>query len=130
MKSNDVMATIPVLEDEELLETQIPTPVGYHLLIAMPQRELTFGTSGIVKAAKTVDHENILSMVGMVLDMGGQAYADGKRFPAGPWCKQGDYVMFRANSGTRFKVGGQEYRLMNDDNIEAVVENPHGITPI
>ena len=56
--------------------------------------------------------------------MGDQAYADKDRFPTGPWCKQGDYVMFRANTGTRFKVGNQEYRLMNDDSIEAVVDDP------
>jgi len=64
----------------------------------------------------------------VVLDMGDQAYSDADRFPTGPWCKQGDYVMFRANSGTRFKVGKQEYRLINDDTVEAVVQDPSKIT--
>jgi co-chaperonin GroES (HSP10) len=59
--------------------------------------------------------------------MGSEAYGDKERFPSGPWCKQGDYVMFRANTGTRFTVGGQEYRLMNDDSIEAVVTDPRGV---
>jgi co-chaperonin GroES (HSP10) len=67
-------------------------------------------------------------MIGVVLDVGDQAYADTERFPTGPWCKQGDYVMFRANSGTRFKVGRQEYRLINDDSVEAVVDDPSKIT--
>jgi len=62
-----------------------------------------------------------------VLDMGAEAYGDKERFPSGPWCKQGDYVMFRANTGTRFTVDGQEYRLMNDDSIEAVVTDPRGV---
>ena len=60
--------------------------------------------------------------------MGEQAYKDRDRFPTGPWCKIGDYVMFRANTGTRFKVNNQEYRLMNDDSIEAVVEEPSAVT--
>jgi len=129
MTSDNMTDAVPI-KQEVVIEAQIPRPVGYHLLIAMPERELTFGKSGIIKAAKTVSHETILSMVGVILDMGDQAYKDDKRFPSGPWCEVGDYVMFRANSGTRFKVAGQEYRLMNDDNIEAVVEDPNGITPI
>jgi len=115
-------------KQEVVLEGQIPKPVGYHILIAMPSIDDTFGDSGIVKAEKTLREEHILSMVGVVLDMGDQAYSDADRFPTGPWCKQGDYVMFRANSGTRFKVGKQEYRLINDDTVEAVVQDPSKIT--
>jgi len=115
-------------KQEVVLEAQIPKPVGYHILIAMPSIDDTFGDSGIVKAEKTLREEHILSMVGVVLDMGDQAYSDADRFPTGPWCKQGDYVMFRANSGTRFKVGKQEYRLINDDTVEAVVQDPSKIT--
>ena len=115
------------LTDEEL-EQQLPKPVGYRLLVAMPEVEQTFGDSGILKAAETLHHDSIMSMIGVVLDMGEQAYSDTDRFPTGPWCKVGDYVMFRMNTGTRFKVGGVEYRLMNDDSIEAVVSDPRGIT--
>ena len=115
-------------KQEVVLEAQIPKPVGYHILIAMPSIDDTFGDSGIVKAEKTLREEHILSMVGVVLDMGEQAYSDADRFPTGPWCKQGDYVMFRSNSGTRFKVGKQEYRLINDDTVEAVVQDPSKIT--
>jgi co-chaperonin GroES (HSP10) len=60
--------------------------------------------------------------------MGDQAYNDKERFPSGPWCKEGDFVMFRANTGTRFKVGNEEYRLMNDDSIEAVIDDPSKLT--
>jgi co-chaperonin GroES (HSP10) len=67
-------------------------------------------------------------MVGVVVDMGDQAYNDKERFPSGPWCKEGDFVMFRANTGTRFKVGNEEYRLMNDDSIEAVIDDPSKLT--
>jgi len=112
---------------EEELDSMIPRPVGYRVLIVMPEIEETFGESGILKAGKTIQHDSILSMVGLVLELGEQAYADKERFPTGPWCKQGDYVMFRANSGTRFKVGRNEYRLLNDDTVEAVVQNPSAI---
>jgi co-chaperonin GroES (HSP10) len=113
---------------QEELEASIPKPVGYRVLIALPNVEETFGDSGLVKASSTLREEYILSTVGVVLDMGEQAYSDAERFPTGPWCKVGDYVMFRANTGTRFKVGKQEYRLMNDDSIEAVVDDPRAVS--
>ena len=112
---------------QEVLEALIPRPVGYRVLVALPNVEETF-SGGILKAAKTLHEEYILSTIGVVLDMGEQAYTDKDRFPTGPWCKAGDYVMFRANTGTRFKVGAQEYRLMNDDSIEAIVNDPRVIS--
>ena len=130
-------------ETEEELEQQLPIPVGYRLLIAMPEVEETYGDSGILKSTKEIHYDTILSTIGVVLDMGQQAYADKDRFPTGPlcykdedkfptgpWCKIGDYVMFRMNTGTRFKVGGVEYRLMNDDSIEATVNDPRGVTRV
>lgn len=116
------------IKTQEELEEAIPKPTGYHVLIALPNVEETFGDSGLVKASSTVREEYVLSTVGVVLDMGDQAYNDKDRFPTGPWCKVGDYVMFRANTGTRFKLGKQEYRLMNDDSIQAVVPNPRMIS--
>ena len=117
-------------ENDEELDLQIPTPVGYRVLVAMPEVEDTYGESGIIKSSKEMHNEYIMSTIGVVLDMGKQAYSDKERFPTGPWCKTGDYVMFRANTGTRFKVGGVEYRLMNDDSIEAVVNDPRGVTRV
>ena len=96
-------------------------------MIALPTVEDTY-ESGLVKADATKHQEQILTVVGLVLDMGEQAYKDPDRYPTGPWCKVGDYVMFRANSGTRFRAHGVEYRLLNDDSIDAVVADPRGIT--
>ena len=115
---------------EQELDAQLPKPVGYRVLIALPFVEETFDGSDLIKANTTKHHEYIMSIIGIVLDMGDQCYADTERFPMGPWCKQGDYVMFRANSGTRFTVDGREYRLMNDDSIEAVVDDPRGIQKV
>jgi len=116
----------PVLTDNEI-DAQLPKPVGYRVLVALPQQQDTYEGSNILKTdtAKRLDH--IMSIMGLVMDMGEQAYADKERFPTGAWCKQGDYVMFRANTGTRFMVNGLEYRLMNDDSIEAVIADPVGI---
>jgi co-chaperonin GroES (HSP10) len=111
----------------EELDAQLPKPVGYKILIALPTVEEKF-ESGILKADRTIQQEHILSMVGLVLDMGEQAYKDPDRYPTGPWCKVGDYVLFRSNSGTRFKVNGVEYRFLNDDSIDGVVADPRGIT--
>jgi co-chaperonin GroES (HSP10) len=113
---------------EQEVEAQMPKPVGYRLLIAMPQIEETFNELGIVKSERTMYEEQLMTVTGVVLDMGDQAYADKERFSSGPWCKVGDFVVFRANSGTRIRVNGVEYRLMNDDSIEAVVADPRGVT--
>ena len=113
---------------EEELEAQLPKPVGYRILIALPQVEEKFEGSELIKTSQIKHQEQVLSIIGAVIDMGSECYGDKERFPTGPWCQVGDFVMFRANSGTRFKIGGTEYRLMNDDNIEAVVADPRGIT--
>jgi co-chaperonin GroES (HSP10) len=126
MKMTEQVAVNEVVTDEEM-EQQIPKPVGYRVLIALPTIEDKYD-SGLMKSERTLHEEKILSTMGIVLDMGGEAYSDKERFPNGPWCKVGDFVMFRPNSGTRFKVNGQELRLLNDDSIEAVVPDPKGVT--
>ena len=92
-----------------------------------PDTTFLWYESGIIKADKALREEYILATMGVVLDMGDQAYADKERFPTGPWCKVGDFVMFRPNSGTRFKVNGQELRLLNDDSVQAIVPDPRGV---
>lgn len=113
--------------NEKEFEAQLPTPVGYRVLVAMPKVEEAFEGSELLKSVTTKHQEQVMSIIGLVVDIGDQAYSDVDRFPTGPWCKQGDYVMFRANTGTRFTIEGLEYRLMNDDSIEAVVADPRGI---
>ncbi len=121
------MSEAEILTDEQL-EELLPVPAGYRVLIALPQIKETYDDSDLVKSSRTMHEEHVMSIIGLVVDMGDQAYSDKDRFPTGAWCKQGDYVMFRANSGTRFKIGGVEYRLMNDDSIEAIVPDPASIT--
>ena len=121
------MTEVVKLTDDEL-EQQLPRPVGYRVLVALPEIEKTYADTSVLKTDKEMHYDYIMSIMGLVVDMGAGAYEDKERFPDGAWCKEGDFVMFRANSGTRFKVAGKEYRLMNDDSIEAVVADPRGIT--
>ena len=101
-------------------------PVGFRILIAIPEKEeKTEG--GVLLPEDTRKREEAASMVGMVLKMGPDAYKDVERFPSGPWCKEGDFILMRSYSGTRINVHGQEFRVINDDSVEAVVEEPRGI---
>lgn len=104
----------------------IPDPKGYKLLVAIPSiEEKTAG--GVIRPDSLRKLEEVASIFGFVVAMGADAYQDEKKFPNGPWCKVGDWVIFRSYSGTRLKVDEQEFRLINDDTVEAVVDDPRKI---
>ena len=107
--------------------TQLPEPTGYRILVGLPEiEEKTDG--GILKAKETIQVEEVSSVVGFVIKIGPDCYKDTERFPNGPWCKEGDFVVMRAYSGTRIKIHGKEFRIINDDTVEAVVDDPRGIS--
>ena len=105
---------------------QLPIPKGYRILCAIPEAEEAF-ESGIIKSDETRRHDELLSTVLFVVDMGSDCYADKERFPNGPWCKKGDFVLVRPNAGTRIVIHDREFRIINDDSVEAVVQDPRGI---
>jgi len=105
---------------------QIPIPTGYHILCAIPEMEKEY-ESGLVKADETVRMEEVLTTVLFVVSLGPDAYKDETKFPSGAWCKQGDFILVRPNSGSRLVIHGKEFRLINDDTVEAVVTEPRGI---
>jgi co-chaperonin GroES (HSP10) len=107
---------------------QVPDPSTFHLLCVLPEIDEEFGESGLVKSGQTMHYEELLSPVLFVVKMGPDAYKDATRFPSGPSCKVGDFVLVRPNTGTRIKIHGKEFRLINDDSVEAVVQDPRGIT--
>lgn len=106
---------------------QLPDPSGYRILCAIPEIEDTF-ESGLVKAEITMQHEELLTTVLFVVKLGPDCYKDEKRFPSGPWCQEGDFVLVRPHAGTRLKIHGREFRIINDDSVEGVVEDPRGIS--
>jgi co-chaperonin GroES (HSP10) len=105
---------------------QLPTPSGYRILCAIPEAEKEFD-SGLVKADETMRNEELLTTVLFVVDMGPDCYKDEKRFPTGPWCKKGDFILVRPNAGTRLLIHDREFRIINDDSVEGVVQDPRGI---
>ena len=105
---------------------QLPAPKGYRILCAIPEAEEAFD-SGIIKSDETRRHDELLSTVLFVVDMGPDCYADKDRFPTGSWCKKGDFILVRPNAGTRLVIHDREFRLINDDSVEAVVQDPRGI---
>jgi co-chaperonin GroES (HSP10) len=106
--------------------TQLPTPSGYRILCAIPEAEKEFD-SGIAKADMTIEHDEILTTVLFVVELGQDCYQDPKRFPSGAWCKKGDFILVRPHAGTRLIIHGREFRIINDDCVEAVVQDPRGI---
>ena len=112
--------------DEPRTASQLPEPSGYRLLIALPEvEEMTEGGIYITDERRTA--ESVASVVGYVMKVGPDAYSDEKRFPNGPWCKEGDWIVMRAYSGTRLRIHGKELRIINDDSVEAVIEDPRGV---
>jgi len=105
---------------------QLPEPVTYHLLCMLPKAEDEY-ENGLLKAGQTMQYEELLSPVLFVAKLGPDAFKDEKRFPSGPSCKVGDFVIVRPNTGTRMKIHGTEWRIINDDSVEAVVQDPRGI---
>jgi co-chaperonin GroES (HSP10) len=113
-------------KEAEERASQLPKPQGYRILCAIPEAEEAFD-SGIIKSDETRRHDELLSTVLFVVDMGSDCYADPERFPHGPWCKKGDFVLVRPNAGTRIVIHDREFRIINDDSVEAVVQDPRGI---
>jgi len=106
---------------------QLPDPSGYRILCAIPEIEdKTAG--GIFKSDATKHFEELTTPVLMVLKIGPDAFKDEKRFPSGPWCQEGDFILTRPHAGSRVKIHGREFRIINDDSVEGVVEDPRGIS--
>jgi co-chaperonin GroES (HSP10) len=109
---------------------QLPDPKTFHILCVVPEavEEYADSSVGIVKASQAMHFEEVLTPILFVVKVGPDAYKDATRFPSGPSCKSGDFVIVRPNSGTRLKIHNREFRIINDDSVEAVVEDPRGIT--
>jgi len=105
---------------------QLPKPAGYKILCALPEVEKEFD-HGLLKADETIMIEETLATVLFVVALGPDCYKDPKRFPSGPWCKEGDFVLVRPNAGQRLVIHGREFRMINDDTVDGTVDDPRGI---
>jgi co-chaperonin GroES (HSP10) len=113
-------------KEPEQKASQLPKPQGYRILCAIPEIEKEY-ESGLLKADATVSFEEALTTVLFVVELGPDCYQDKTRFPNGPWCQKGDFVLVRPHTGSRLVIHGREFRIINDDSVEAVVDDPRGI---
>ena len=126
--SQAVDLSLVLNKKQEEKATQLPKPAGYKILCAIPEAEEKIDGSDLVKSAETMRNEEILTTVLFVVDLGPDCYLDKERYPTGPWCKKGDFILVRPNAGTRLVIHGREFRLINEDSVEGVVLDPRGIT--
>ena len=117
-------------KDTEEKAKQLPDPKTFHILCVVPEAMEEYAESdvGILKSSQSMHYEEVLTPVLFVVKVGPDAYKDASRFPNGPSCKAGDFIICRPNSGTRLKIHGREFRILNDDSVEATVQDPRGIT--
>ena len=115
---------------EETKATALPVPTGYKILcIVPPVDEKIAGTElDLVRDTATMRQEEHATTVLFVMRLGPDAYKDTTKFPSGAWCKEGDFVLVRTYTGTRMKIFGKEFRVIYDDQVECVVQDPRGIT--
>ena len=108
------------------LLSQLPSPTGWRILI-LPYRGKTQTEGGIYLTEQTVERQQLSTVLGYVLKVGPLAYQDELKFPTGPWCEDGDWVLFGRYAGSRFDIEGGEVKILNDDEIIAKVEDPEAI---
>ena len=107
-------------------DSKLPEPTGWRLLVLpFKMKEKTKG--GIIITDDVVERAQVASTCGLVLSVGPDAYKDKKRYPDGPWCKKGSWIIFARYAGSRIKIDGGEVRLLNDDEVLATVDNPEDI---
>jgi len=112
---------------EEIPEaSKLPVPTGWRILV-LPHRGKGKTKGGVILSDKTVEETQIATNVGLVLSVGPDAYNDKERFPNGPWCKEKDWVIFARYAGSRLNIEGGELRILNDDEILGITDDPESI---
>ena len=104
---------------------KLPKPTGWRILV-LPFKMKDKTKGGLYLGQETLERQQVASQCGLVLKMGSQCY-DKERYPEGPWCKKGDWVIYARYAGSRMQIDGGEVRLLNDDEILATIENPEDI---
>ena len=120
-----VKTTKQQAQDLQSESAKLPTPTGWRILV-LPFKQKDKTKGGLLLADETIERSQVASTCGLILDMGPHCY-DKERYPEGPWCKKGDWIIFARYSGSRIRIDGGEIRLLNDDEVLATVENPEDI---
>ena len=105
---------------------ELPTPSGWRLLVLpFTPKEKTSG--GIIISQESLDRLRIATNCGYVLKIGPLAYYDKEKYPTGPWCKKGDWVIFARYAGSRLPIEGGEVRILNDDEVLGTIPDPESV---
>jgi len=121
----DATSNIEHLPDEKILD-RLPDPTGWRMLV-LPYKGQGKTKGGVILTDETMQERGYTTVTGLVLKMGTECYDNKERFPNGPWCKKGDWIIFGRYAGSRFGIEGGEVRILNDDEIIAVVKDPEDI---
>jgi co-chaperonin GroES (HSP10) len=122
----DKEGSLIVEKIEQKVMDRIPTPTGWRIVI-LPYRGAEKTKGGIVLSDQTRQREQSATVCGYVLAVGPLAYADENKFPTGPWCKKGDWIVFGRYAGARLPIDEGEIRIINDDEVLALIQNPEDI---
>jgi co-chaperonin GroES (HSP10) len=106
--------------------SKVPKPTGWRIVV-LPYRGVGKTKGGVLLTDKAVEEQQIASVCALVLKVGPDAYADTEKFPNGPWCKEGDWVIIARYAGSRIKIEEGELRILNDDEVLGTVESPEDI---
>ena len=124
---DDLKYTPESVQEDKSLRDQLPIPTGYRLMILpFVQKQTTKG--GILLATQTLEKERLATNVGFIISLGDDAYKDEVKFPNGPWCAEGDWIIFGRYAGARIKIDGGDLRLLNDDEVLAVIGEPEDVS--
>ena len=121
----EALENVKHLDTDKALE-RLPNPTGWRLLV-LPYKGQGKTKGGIILSDTTIEERGFTTVTALVLKVGPDAYRDTERFPNGPWCKKGDWIIFGRYAGSRFGIEGGEVRILNDDEIIAVVKDPEDI---
>ena len=113
------------LPTDKILD-RLPNPTGWRILV-LPYKGQGKTKGGIILSDTTIEERGFTTVTALVLKVGPDAYRDKERFPNGPWCKKNDWIIFGRYAGSRFGIEGGEVRILNDDEIIAVVKDPEDI---
>ena len=124
-----------VLEEDRVLDPtripesameRLPKPTGWRILV-LPYKGSAKTKGGVFLADEYVERQSLATVVAYVLAVGPTAYQDKDKFPDGPWCKKGDWIMLGRYAGARFRIEGGEVRILNDDEIIATIADPSDV---
>ena len=114
------------VEQAESMKERLPKPTGWRVIV-LPYRGARKTKGGIELANETIERQQLTTTCAYVLAVGPLAYQDTSKFPDGPWCKEGDWIIFGRYAGARMMIDGGEIRILNDDEILATIKNPEDI---